>query len=169
MTKADRNDEWGIKHYGAEKWARKCDYEDNKNERKERVFSEVTKPENMNALFALINNLVGEDMKFSYTVDEARQKFSIKSEVDLSDKPFICLAWKEFRVESFAGGVCTSEPYYDEENDYTKPVADVFYRLQIHYAYSHIGGGTNGASIASASFSEDGKWTFKTDMEMYKD
>ena len=169
MTKADRNDEWGIKHYGKEAWEQRCDYEDNKNERKERLFAEAKKPENMNALFALINNLVGEDMKFSYTVNEPKQKIEIKSEVDLSDKPFICLAWKEFRIESFGGGVGTSEPYYDYGNDYEKPVANVFYWLQIHYAYSHIDGGTNGASIASASFSEDGKWTFKSDSERYKD
>ena len=28
MTKADRNDKWGIKHYGKEVWEQRCDYED---------------------------------------------------------------------------------------------------------------------------------------------
>lgn len=66
MKKADRNNEWGIKNYGVEGWNQRCDYEDDKESRKERIFTEVSKPENMKGLFELINNLFGEDLKFSY-------------------------------------------------------------------------------------------------------
>lgn len=167
MTKADRNDEWGIKHYGKEAWEQRCDYEDDRESRKERLFTEVSKPEKMCELFALLNNLFGEDLKFSYTVNSDKKRIDIKSGVNLSDRPLICFAWKEFRVENFGGGIGTSEPYYNE--DFSKPVDKVYYWMSIHYEYSHINGGSNGASIATAWFSEDGKWTLQTDRERYKD
>ena len=62
MKKADRNDKYGIETYGKEKWNLICDYEDDKEARKEKLFTEVSKPESMNALFAIINDLVGEDL-----------------------------------------------------------------------------------------------------------
>lgn len=167
MKKADRNDEWGIKRYGVEEWNKRCDYEDDKESRKERLFAEVTKPENMNGLFDLINGLFGEDLKFTYTVNAERQRIDIKSGVNLADRPLICLAWKDFRVENFGGGIGTSEPYY--EKNYSKPVDKVFYWMSIHYEYSHIDGGSNGASIATVWFSEDGKWTLETDKQRYSD
>lgn len=163
MKKADRNDKWGIEAYGKEKWIQRCDYEDDKAIRKERLFAEVVKPEKMAELFALVNNLFGEDLKFSYTLDADKQRVDIKSGVDLADRPLINLAWKEFRVANFGGGLGASEPYYDK--DYSKPVERVFYWMSIHYEYSHIDGGSNGASIATAWFYEDGKWTLKTDKE----
>ena len=165
MKKADRNDKWGIERYGAEAWNQQCDYEDNKEERKERIFAEATRQEKMRELFSLINALVGEDMKFTYKADAAKQRIEIESGVDLSDRPLISLAWKEFRITNFGGGVGTSEPYYDK--DYSKPVAQVFYWMDIHYEYTHIGGGSNGASIATAFFSEEGEWTLKSDKERY--
>ena len=167
MTKADRNDKWGIEHYGKEAWEQRCDYEDDRESRKERLFAEVSKPERMMELFGLINKLFGEDLKFAYTVNSDKKRIDIKSGVDLSDRPLICLAWKEFRVENFGGGIGTSEPYYDK--DYSKPVDKVFYWMSIHYEYSHIDGGSNGASIATAWFSEDGKWTLESDKERYKE
>lgn len=167
MKLADRNNKWGIETYGAEKWIQQCDYEDDKERRKERVFAEATKSENMNELFALINSLLGEDMKFTYKVDTEKRKIDIKSEVDLADKPFICLAWKEFRVTNFGGGLGCEEPYYSTDRDYSKPVKKVYYWMSIHYEYSHIDGGTNGASIATAWFLENGKWTLESDRERY--
>ena len=165
MRKADRNDKWGIEKYGVEAWNQRCDYEDDKEERKEKLFAEATKPEKMQELFALINGLVGEDMKFTYKVNKDKQKIEIESGVDLSDRPFIRLAWKEFRITNFGGGLGTNEHHYGE--DYSKPVEKVFYWMSIHYEYSHIDGGSNGASIATAWFSEDGKWTFESDEERY--
>lgn len=167
MRKTDRNDNWGIKTYGAEEWNRRCDYEDNKNERKERVFAEASKIENMEKLFDLINNFVGEDMDFHYTVDFEKQKISIASGVDLSDRPFIRFAWKEFYIENFGGGVGCDEPYYSTDRDYSKPVKEVWYWMSIHYSYRHIDGGTNGASIGTAVFNEDGNWTFIPDIGRY--
>ena len=41
--------------------------------------------------------------------------------------------------------------------------------MSIHYEYSHIDGGTNGASIATVFFSEEGKWSLETDKERYRD
>lgn len=77
MKKADRNDEWGIKRYGVEEWNKCCDYEDDKESRKERLFDEVTKPENMNGLFDLINGLFGEDLKFTYQKGGTNEKVCI--------------------------------------------------------------------------------------------
>lgn len=165
MTKADRNDKWGIERYGADGWAQRCDYEDDKACRKERLFAEAVKPENMNALFALINGLVGEDMEFTYTVNERKQRIDIQSGVDLSDRPFISLAWKEFRIENFGGGLGCEEAYDDIDRDYSKPVKSVYYWMSIHYAYEHIDGGSNGAEIATAWFGEDGKWKLRTEKE----
>lgn len=167
MKKADRNDKWGIETYGAEMWNQRCDYEDNKNERKERVFAEASKAESMEQLFDLINDFVGEDMDFHYTADVERKTINIASGVDLSDKPFIRFAWKEFYIENFSGGIGCSEPYSFEDRDYSKPVKDVYYWMEIHYSYQHIRGGSNGASIGTAIFGEDGKWTFMADIERY--
>lgn len=167
MKKTDRNDKWGIKQYGADGWAQRCDYEDDKECRKERLFAEAVKPESMSALFALINGLFGEDLEFSYSVDEARRRIDIKSGVDLSDRPLICLAWKEFRIENFGGGLGCDEEHWEEDRDYSKPVKNVCYRMSIHYAYTHIDGGTNGAAIATALFGEDGEWKLETEKERY--
>ena len=167
MKKADRNDEWGIKKYGVEEWNKRCDYEDDRESRKERLFAEVTKQENMSGLFALINGMFGEDLQFTYKVNAEKQHIDIESGVNLADRPLICLAWTEFRVTNFGGGLGASEPYYSSERDYSKPVKSVFYWMEIHYEYRHIDGGTNGATIATALFSEDGKWTLKSEKERY--
>lgn len=167
MKKADRNDEWGIREYGVEGWNKRCDYEDDKESRKERLFAEVVKQERMDELFALINTLFGEDLQFTYKVSEEKKRIDIESGVNLADRPLICLAWNEFRVTSFSGGVGCDEPYYSDDRDCSKPVESVFYWMDIHYEYSHINGGSNGASIATATFGEDGKWTLRTDKEQY--
>ena len=168
MKKADRNNEYAIKIHGLEKWIQICDYEDDKNLRKERLFSEATKPENMSSLFSLINSLVEKDMCFSYSVNKEKQTISIKSDKDLSDEPIICLAWKEFRIANFGGGLSCGEPYYTAGIDYSKPVEKVYYWMDIHFSYTHLGGGSNGASIGTAYFYEDGKWSFKSDREIYR-
>ena len=167
MTKADRNNEWGIEKYGVEEWNKRCDYEDDKESRKEQLFAEVTKPENMNGLFDLINKLFGEELKFTYTVDAEKKRIDIESGVNLADRPLICLAWKDFFVTNFGGGIGCSEPYYSDDRDYSKPVKEVHYWMDIHYSYQHINGGSNGASIGTAFFNEDGKWTFTPDIERY--
>lgn len=167
MRKADRNDEWGIKNYGVVEWNKRCDYEDDKESRKERLFAEAMKSERIGELFTLINNLFGEDLQFTYTVNKEKQRIGIKSGVDLSDRPLICLAWKKFCVESFGGGIGCEEPYCSKDRDYSKPVEKVYYWMEIQYGYIHIDGGSNGASIATAYFSEDGKWTLKSDREWY--
>ena len=167
MKKADRNNKWGIEKYGVEEWNRRCDYEDDRESRKELLFAEATKAERMEELFALINGMFGEDLKFTYKVDAEKQRIDIESGADLADRPLICLAWKEFRVTSFSGGVGCDEPYYSQDRDYSKPVKSVFYWMSIHYKYRHIDGGSNGAQIATAWFHEDGKWTLKTEKERY--
>lgn len=168
MKKADRNDKYAIETHGLEKWIQICDYEDNKNLRKEQVFSEAVKPENMSKLFSLIDSLVEKDMCFSYSVNKEKQTISIKSDKDLSDEPLIRLAWKEFRITNFGGGLACDEPYHIAEIDYTKPVKKVFYWMDIHFSYTHLDGGSNGASIGTAYFYEDGEWSFKSDRELYK-
>lgn len=165
MKKSDRNYKYGIESYGKEKWNLICDYEDDKETRKEKVFAEASKPENMNDLFSIINEFVGEDLKFGYTINQEKRRINIKSGVDLSNKPFICLAWKEFLVDNFNGGIGCDEPYYSSDRDYTKPVNKVYYWMDIHYSYQHHGGGSNGAQIGTAIFGEDGKWIFKPSME----
>lgn len=167
MKKSDRNDKYGIETYGKEKWNLICDYEDDKEARKEKLFAEVSKTESMNALFAIINDLVGEDLKFGYSVNAEKRKIDICSEVDLSDKPLICLAWREFRVENFGGGLGCSEAYYSSDRDYSKPVKEVHYWMSIHFAYEHHDGGSNGAEIGTAIFGEDGKWIFEASKERY--
>ena len=165
FKKADRNEKWGLDTYGAEKWNQICDYEDDKNERKERVFAAVKKPESMAQLFSILNAFLGEDMHFHYTANVEKQYINIASGVDLSDRPLIKLAWKEFRVENFSGGIGTNEAYYSSERDYSKPVKEVFYWTSIHFAYRHHDGGSNGATIGTAVFNEDGKWIFTPEIQ----
>lgn len=160
FEKANRNERWGIERYGAEKWSQICDYEDDKNERKERVFNAAKAPESMEQLFAELNAFFGEDLDFHYTANEEREKISIASGVDLSDRPLVSLAWKEFYIESFSGGLGSSEPYSREDRDHSKPVESVFYWTRIHFSYKHHNGGSNSAEIGTAIFGEDGKWVF---------
>lgn len=161
MSRLDRNDEWGLEKYGIAKWNQRCDYEDDKEDRMDKLFAEATKDENMQGLFGFIDAYLGEKMNFSYTVDEKRRKIDIESKTDLADKPFICLAWKKFTIENFGGGLSCDAPYYVEELDYSKPVNCVYYWMSIHYSYQHISGGTNGAEIGTAFFKEkDLQWTF---------
>lgn len=165
MKMADRNCKWGIEQYGAEKWNQRCDYEDDKESRKERLFEEASKSENMAKLFAIINDFFGEDMDFHYKMDVEKRKINIASGVDLSDRPFIRFAWKKFIIENFGGGIGCSEPYCLDDRDYSKPVKEVYYWMDVQYSYKHIDGGSNGASIGTAYFKEDGKWTFVPDVD----
>lgn len=44
MKKADRNDKYGIETYGKEKWNLICDYEDDKEARKEKLLPRFQNP-----------------------------------------------------------------------------------------------------------------------------
>lgn len=169
MQKADRNDKFGIENYGTEKWEQMCDYKDDRESRKEKLFAEASKPEQLEKLFGLIEKLVGEELNFKYTIKAEKQKIDIESLVNLADKPLICLAWREFKVENFGGGVGCNEPCRSWDIDYSKPVKSVHYWMRIHFSYKHYDGGTNGAEIGTAFFDEAAQeWILKATCEEYK-
>ena len=65
-------------------------------------------------------------------------------------------AWKEMNVQSFGCAISAK-----------KETGDLYFWADIHLAYRHWGGGTNGATIGVAWF-EDGEWTIKSEEERQK-
>lgn len=163
----DINDKMGIENHGKEEWERICAHENDKERREEKIFAEVTKKESFDELFKLIDDLIGEHIEFKYSVNERKHCIDIESEdlIGKESSKFMRLAWKEFHIANFSGGVSASDPYYMEDRDYSKPCESVMYWMTIVFSYTHHDGGHNSATIADAMFDETGKWTLEAKKE----
>lgn len=117
--------------------------------------------EQIDDLFEAIRALTKmSELKFLPEITEDRwgkKRIEFESDDLTETDHLISLAWKRFRIATF-----NSNSVIDKKTG--KPR----YWLTVEYHYENYSGGTNGTEIGYAEF-QDGKWSFWSDIERYKD
>ena len=155
-------DEWFIKKYGLEKCKRMDAYYEDLWRREKAVAEKAF--EHKDELFRIINEKTGLNLKFTMEKREKRNGDVILDiESDEIKNPVIALAWKSFVLDNFGGGTTHNT---DNEKDFLNLCSQVDYYMPLHFSYTHIDGGYNGAKIGFAIFSEkDLEWKVKLNVE----
>ena len=125
---------------------------------------ELVKALDMEPLFNWLREVTGLDLKFEVQriADKNRDEYRIDftSQNIVQHSGIMQLNFTELYIDTFGNSVSSSKPdYYDkEEIDYTKDY-NLYYWVSIHFSYKHIGGGSNGTKLGSATC-KNGEWEF---------
>lgn len=144
------------------------------------LFAKVTTHKVMGELFDLINKKANLNLHYTFKVKNIRGTDYVyyESVENLAENdPLLGLAWYKMHINNFNGGNVWSREfgvkgaksnYYSstyeaEDIDYSKPI-EVGFTIDIHYAYEHIDGGTNGAKIGYAYY-DGNEWKVELDKD----
>ena len=157
-------DSFWMKEIGEEECKKRDVYLEDLVKREDKLYASAM--EKIEDLFQLINEKTNLNLTWKSELREYRNgNKCIEIESSEIENPVIALAWKSFKIGNFGGNIWSRKnkaSHYGYEEDFSKPCAEVGYSRSIDFQYVHNDGGSNGAHIGSASFTESkGEWEFE--------
>ena len=119
--------------------------------------------EKLDTLYIKIRELTKlDDLKFTSSLNEEKCTFDFESENIADRDHLIRIAWKNMTIGNWGCWVNAGNRIKDDDYYYSGGRPDINsevkgsgrVNVQIHYSYNHIDGGSNGAYIARATFTE---------------